>query len=127
MHKRERYTSVHRRAGIALVHLPFAGQAVKSMPNNSNWRILKNRFLALNAARNDCSKNLLCSRRAYVRLATAGVPCQAVETRVIRSTASFSVAFEDANEKRTKSAPLGPNAAPGMAATPASSSMMRQT
>ena len=56
----------------------------------------------------------------------AGVPCQADETCNIRSTASFRMAVDDAKEKRTNSAPAGPNAAPGIAATPASSSMMRQ-
>ena len=57
----------------------------------------------------------------------AAVPCQAVETFRIRSTASCNVAVEEANEKRTKSVPASPKAAPGMAATPASSSRMRQS
>jgi hypothetical protein len=35
--------------------------------------------------------------------------------------------MEEANEKRTKSLPELPKAAPGIAATPASSSMMRQS
>src|SRR5215470_700370 len=56
----------------------------------------------------------------------AAVPCHALATFSMRSTASRSVAVDDANEKRTKSLPAGPNAAPGIAATPASSSMILQ-
>src|SRR5579872_3143135 len=43
----------------------------------------------------------------------------------MRSTASRNVSIDDANEKRTKSFPAGPKAAPGMAATPPSSSITR--
>src|SRR5260370_12524463 len=54
------------------------------------------------------------------------VPCQAEETFLILAAASCRFAIDDANEKRTKLLPEGPNAAPGMAATPASSSRTRQ-
>src|SRR5689334_20754562 len=57
----------------------------------------------------------------------ARAPCHAEETLWIRSTASFRLAVDEANENRTKSALESPNAAPGMAATPASSSITRQT
>src|SRR6266567_1313943 len=57
----------------------------------------------------------------------AAVPCHAVDTLTMRSTASCRVAIEEAKEKRMKSLPAGPKAAPGMAATPASSSRMRHS
>src|SRR5260370_18820554 len=54
------------------------------------------------------------------------VPGQAEATFLILAAASCRFAIDDANEKRTKLLPEGPNAAPGIAATPASSSRTRQ-
>jgi hypothetical protein len=44
---------------------------------------------------------------------------QAPDPPRIRSIASARIPLDDANENRTKSLPDGPNAAPGIAATPA--------
>src|SRR5262249_55783246 len=60
-------------------------------------------------------------------LAGARDHAHALDALRIRSVASRSVSVDDANENRTESLPDGPNAAPGIAATPACSSMIRQT
>src|SRR5882762_2753079 len=67
------------------------------------------------------------SRETSDRHLVASLSCHAAETFMIRSTASFKLATDEANEKRTKSFPDGPKAAPGIAATPPSSSSIRHT
>ncbi len=89
-------------------------------------RIVQKHELLLLSSANVCRPKAALANCFSARCsASAAVPCQADDTFTMRSTASCRVAIDDANEKRMKSFPVGPKAAPGIAATPASSSRMR--